>query len=165
MNAKMKDLVRAFETAGFEDVRTIASSGNVVFTAKRAASNATLERKAEKAMEKTLGKAFATIVRSGRELTKMIDGEPWGRAKLRRGAKRVVTFFKTKPRTAGVKLPLVSDGARVLRVAGKEAFTEYVPSQRGGAFMVVIERTFGKEVTTRTWDAVLKIAGATSRDA
>jgi uncharacterized protein (DUF1697 family) len=32
-NAKMSDLVKAFEAAGFEDVKTVLSSGNVVFSA------------------------------------------------------------------------------------------------------------------------------------
>ena len=33
MNVKMPDLKLAFEAAGFEDVRTVLSSGNVVFGA------------------------------------------------------------------------------------------------------------------------------------
>src|SRR5258707_3906639 len=33
-NAKMPDLKRAFEAAGFTDVRTVLASGNVVFSAR-----------------------------------------------------------------------------------------------------------------------------------
>jgi uncharacterized protein (DUF1697 family) len=42
----MPALKRAFEAAGFTEVKTVLSSGNVVFTA-RAASERTLERRAE----------------------------------------------------------------------------------------------------------------------
>ena len=34
MNAKMPDLKAAFEAAGFTDVKTLLSSGNLVFTAR-----------------------------------------------------------------------------------------------------------------------------------
>ena len=40
LNAKMADLARCFESGGFTDVKTLLSSGNVVFSA-RAASPAT----------------------------------------------------------------------------------------------------------------------------
>jgi uncharacterized protein (DUF1697 family) len=36
MNAKMSELARAFEAAGFAEVSTVASSGNVVFSAQAA---------------------------------------------------------------------------------------------------------------------------------
>jgi hypothetical protein len=33
-----------------------------------------------------------------------------------------------------------------------------VPGPRGPVFMTLIEKTFGKDVTTRTWDTVAKAA-------
>ena len=63
MNAKMPELKRSFEGAGFTDVKTVLSSGNVAFSA-RTASEAVLERKAEAAMSKQLCRTFYTIVRS-----------------------------------------------------------------------------------------------------
>ena len=54
-NAKMPELKRCFEEAGFTNVRTILASGNVVFDA-RSASEATLERRAEASMQAALGR-------------------------------------------------------------------------------------------------------------
>ena len=51
-------------------------------------------------------------------------------------------------------------GARILGINGREIFTAYVPSPRGPVFMALIEKTFGKDVTTRTWDTVKKCAAA-----
>jgi uncharacterized protein (DUF1697 family) len=62
MNAKMPELKRCFESAGFSDVKTVLSSGNVVFTSS-IRSAARIERKAEAAMAKCLKRAFYTIVR------------------------------------------------------------------------------------------------------
>ena len=41
---------------------------------------------------------------------------------------------------------------------GAEAFSVYVRHPKGPVFMTLIEKTFGKEATTRTWDTVAKVA-------
>jgi len=61
-NAKMPELRSAFERAGFTEVKTVLSSGNVVFTAPAQTAGA-IERSAEAAMRKHLGRAFPVIVR------------------------------------------------------------------------------------------------------
>ena len=71
MNAKMPELRRAFERAGFTNVVTVISSGNVVFDAPRASARS-LEKKAEAAMQEHLGTAFLTIVRSVDELNALL---------------------------------------------------------------------------------------------
>lgn len=156
MNAKMPALREAFEAAGFEDVTTVLSSGNVVFGA-RAAREAALERRAEAALEERLGVRFLTFVRPIEALRALIASDPYERFRPGRGAKRVVTFLRAPPK-AGLALPVELDGARILVVAGREAFSAYVPGPRGPTFMALIEKTFGKEVTTRTWDTVAKVA-------
>ena len=158
MNASMPALKRCFERAGFANVRTVLSSGNVVFDA-RAASERTLERKAEAAMAKALGRTFLTIVRPVDALQRLIDSDPYAGFRLPRNAKRVVTFLRERHK-GRLQLPLETDGARILAVKHGEAFTAYVPNPRGPAFMRLIEKTFGSRVTTRTWDTVKKCAAA-----
>ncbi|HEY6002635.1 MAG TPA: DUF1697 domain-containing protein [Anaeromyxobacter sp.] len=156
VNAKMPELRKAFEAAGFTDVRTVRTSGNVVFSAP-AAAEAALGRKAEAAMKKRLGNAFPTIVRSIEALRRMLDSDPYEDFRLAPGAKRVVTFLREKPR-ARLELPIELDGARILRMRAGEVFSAYVPGPRGPVFMTLIERTFGKDVTTRTWDTIRVVA-------
>ena len=74
MNAKMPELKRCFESAGFTEVKTLLSSGNVAFNS-RATARATLERKAEAAMEAALGRRFLTIVRSSNALRELLTAE------------------------------------------------------------------------------------------
>jgi uncharacterized protein (DUF1697 family) len=157
-NCKMADLKRAFEAAGFAEVRTVLGSGNVVFTA-RAASEDVLERKAEAAMNRTMGRVFPAIVRPIDTLREMLAADPYRGYRLKPGSKRVVTFLREEPR-AGVKLPAEVTGARILGFDGREVFTAYVrdPNAKGAVFMQLIEKTFGKDVTTRTWETIQKIA-------
>ena len=156
MNLKMPDLKRAFEAAGFTDVRTLLSSGNVVFSA-RASSVATLQRKAEAAMRRSLGKEFLTIVRPVSALREMLASDPYRAHRLGPRAKRIVTFLR-EPRAAKPALPIQQSRARILSLKGCEAFSAYSPDPKGPVFMTLIEKTFGKEQTTRTWDTVAKVA-------
>ena len=158
MNAKMPELKGCFESAGFADVKTVLASGNVVFSA-RAAAEAALERKAEAAMAKQIGRVFYTIVRPTSMLRRMLEADPYAAFRLPVNAKRVVTLLR-KPPGAKLSLPREVDGARILGINGREIFTAYVPSPRGPVFMALIEKTFGKDVTTRTWDTIKKCAVA-----
>lgn len=156
MNAKMPDLVRSFEAAGFSDVKTLLSSGNVVFSA-RARKERGLEVAAEVAMQETLGRTFMTFVRPIDELREMLQADPYRLFRLPAGSKRVVTFLHQAPPKA-LTLPPALEDARILCVVGRVAYCVYVPGPKGPVFMNVIEKTFGKEVTTRTWQTVERTA-------
>jgi uncharacterized protein (DUF1697 family) len=158
MNARMAELKRCFEGAGFTDVKTVLSSGNVVFDT-RARSETALAHYVEAAMAKQLGRAFYTIVRPASFLRELIQADPYAAFRLPEKAKRVVTFLR-EPHKAKLSLPLEADCVRILVLKGREVFTAYVPNPRGPAFMALIEKTFGVNVTTRTWDTVKKCAAA-----
>lgn len=159
MNAKMPELKKAFEAAGFTDVKTLLSSGNVVFSTS-IKSVAEIERKAEAAMTKSLGRTFYTIVRPVEALQKLLEADPFARFKLSPEAKRVITFIR-EPRKSAKPLPIEIDNARILAMDGANVFSAYVPNpQLGPVFMNLIEKNFGKDVTTRTWDTVRKCAQA-----
>ena len=158
MNAKMPELKRCFEEAGFDDVKTLLSSGNVVFDA-RTASELALARRIEAAMTKQLGRTFYTIVRSANTLRERIAADPYAAFRVPANAKRVVTFLR-EPLAAPSALPAESEGVRILAVDGADIFTVYVPQPGNPAFMRLIEKTFGANVSPRTRDTVKKCAPA-----
>ena len=155
-NCKMAELKQAFEAAGYGNVKTVLSSGNVVFDA-RAAAEATLQRKAESAMRERLAQTFLTIVRPLALLRELLESDPYRKHPPSPGAKRIITFLRQEP-ASPLSLPIERDGARILGVHGREVFGDYLPTPKGPVFMSMIERMFGKEVTTRTWDTVSKVA-------
>jgi hypothetical protein len=61
------------------------------------------------------------------------------------------------------QLPVDQDGARILRLDDRTAFTVYLPSAKGPVFMVLLEKTFGRDITTRTWDTLRKVSAAAAR--
>jgi uncharacterized protein (DUF1697 family) len=155
MNCRMHELKGAFEAAGFTGVKTLLSSGNVVFEA-RASPVPALERKVEAAIEKHLGKPFFTIVRPIDVLASMLASDPYASARLASGAKRIVTFLRS-PTKKDPGLPIEQDGARILRLEGDMVFSAYLPTPKGPVFMALIEKAFGKEQTTRTWQTLERI--------
>lgn len=157
MNAKMAELKLCFQTAGFSDVRTLLSSGNVVFGTRSSSSDA-LARRCEQAMRDQLDRTFATIVRPARYLQELIESDPFARFDVPPDAKRVVTFFRG--RAPDLVLPIERDGAAILAITDSEAFTYYTPGDKAPAFMTLLERTFGTSITTRTLDTVRKCAVA-----
>ncbi|MBS0448715.1 MAG: DUF1697 domain-containing protein [Proteobacteria bacterium] len=157
-NARSADLKQAFEHAGYANVRTVLASGNVVFDARSAAESA-LERRAEAAMQEVLGCSFYTIVRAARSLNDLIAADPFAQHAVPSGAKRVVSFLRA-PVEPKLALPFEADGARLFGLFGREAYTCYLPSEKGPVFMQFIERAFGANVTTRTWETVVKCARA-----
>jgi uncharacterized protein (DUF1697 family) len=156
LNAKMPELKRAFELAGFTEVRTLLTSGNVVFSA-RPAPDAALARQAEAAMRQHLERPFLTFVRSVDSLRALLASDPYAAFSAKRGFKRVVTFLASPPRTKPA-LPLEIDGGRILALKAREVFGDYRERDRGPAFMTLLQKTFGKNITTRTWQTVERAA-------
>jgi uncharacterized protein (DUF1697 family) len=154
----MPQLKECFQAAGFDDVRTLLSSGNVVFTTHESSWEA-LERQAEQAMAASMSHAFPTIIRPTEYLQDLVASDPFAGFTLPPAAKRLVTFLR-RPVNPAVELPLERDGARILTLAGTEVFSAYEPTPKGSVVMTLLDRTFGKEITTRTLDTVKKCAVA-----
>src|SRR5690606_2530094 len=104
MNAKMPGLKRCFEEAGFSEVRTVLSSGNVVFDS-RSSQQGALERRAREAMDHSLDRSFGITVRSVEHLQSMLDSEPFAEFNLPSQAKCVVTFLR-RPLKVAPELPI-----------------------------------------------------------
>ncbi|MEG3001190.1 MAG: DUF1697 domain-containing protein [Comamonas sp.] len=160
MNAQMPALRRCFEAAGFTEVKTLLSSGNVVFTAPSSLLER-LEQRAVNAMQSELGHSFDTFVRPSRYLQDLIDAAPFAAFNLAPSAKRVITFVRSPAEPDALQLPMEHEGATIYQAHATEVYSAYVPDpSQGPAFMRLLERTLGKAITTRTLDTVIKCAKA-----
>lgn len=158
LNARMPALKECFERAGFTEVTTLLSSGNVVFNS-RAVALTTLQRRAEEAMQLGLGRTFDTFVRPAAFLSDLLNADPFAPFQIAPQAKKVVTFLRA-PTSEPIDLPPARHGARILKIEGSEVFSVYVANDKGPVFMTLLEKTFGKQITTRTLDTVRKCARA-----
>src|SRR4029079_9954987 len=113
-------------------------------------------KKGEAALKKRLGRDIPVHVRSLDDLRRMVKADPYKRVREESDAKRVITFIDagTKP---AMKLPFRKDGSAILTIKDGVAYTVYAQNPKGAAFMAVLEKAFGKKITTRTWDMINRL--------
>ena len=157
-NLSMATLRACLDTAGYADVRTVLSSGNVVFSTRTTSVEA-LERRLAADITHGVGRSFGLTIRSVDFLTQLVESDPFQAFVVPNDAKRVITFLRSPP-AVRPELPIARDGVHIFAVVEREIFTTYHPHPRGPVFMTMLERAFGKDITTRTLDTVRKCAGA-----
>jgi Protein of unknown function (DUF1697) len=92
---------------------------------------ALVARQVEAAIEKHVGKKFAAFVRSIEDVRTLLDADPYKPFRLPKNSKRVVTFLRTPPKSP-LALPIERDGARILKLFGRELLSADVVSDMVG---------------------------------
>ncbi|MEO8853185.1 MAG: DUF1697 domain-containing protein [Ginsengibacter sp.] len=93
----MADLKILYENLQFEDVKTYIQSGNVVFKSEKKISDADTAKKIEDSIQKRYGFNVPVIIRSLREINKVIDSNPYLSKKNIDLKKLHVTFLSEIP--------------------------------------------------------------------
>ena len=88
----MADLKLAFEEMGFENVRTLLASGNVIFDSGQA-DNKAIAEKIGSGLKLLLNKEVSVAVRSRRDLEKMRAADPFKGIDMQPGIRLYVTFL------------------------------------------------------------------------
>ena len=159
-NAKLRSV---FENLGFENVKTVISSGNVVFESP-SRSIRKLEESIEKALPEELGFKSTTIIRSQGQLQKLVDKNPFKGMGHSQKSSLNVTFLKKKRRT-DIKFPYKIDNRDYELLGmydGAICSVIDLTSAKTPDLMLWLEKKFGKEITTRTWKTVERILKAMS---
>ncbi|MGW6421188.1 DUF1697 domain-containing protein [Nocardia sp. NPDC055053] len=157
-NMRNEKLRGVFEGLGFDKVASVLSSGNVVF--RTADDRADLEERIQQALAAELGIPGGTIIRSHSELREFLDRDPFEGLPHERGSYLTVTFFKNTMREADTK---AFDDDPLTRVIGYDrearAFLTVIDNSTGKTpdFMARLDKTYGKDITTRTWLTVQRV--------
>jgi uncharacterized protein (DUF1697 family) len=150
-----------FEGLGFENVRTVISSGNVIFESP-SRSVRELEQTIEAAFPKQLGFTSTTIIRSQAQIRKLIDRDPFQGMTHSQKSSLNVTFLKQKRKT-DIRFPYKPDRRDYELLGmydGAICSVIDLTSSRTPDLMAWLEKQFGKEITTRTWKTVERILKA-----
>ncbi len=156
----MKRLAQAFESLGFKNVRTLLASGNVLFNAPPQ-NRARLTSRIEVQLKKTLGHEICVILRTRDDLEALADSNPFRRIRVTPLTRLFVTFLSEKPRTR-LKIPYTSPDKsfRILRLtrgALCSVLTLGPQWSKNLRQMDILEKEFGKKITTRSWSTVLRL--------
>jgi len=143
---------------GYEEVRTLLQSGNVVLRTppERAAD---LERRLEATLSRGLGITTDVFVRSASDWHEILLGNPFPREAERDPSHLVVTVLRGSP-TAKAWGSLASswEGPERIRGEGRHAYIVY-PDGIGRSKLTLgrIERSLGTRGTARNWNTVQKL--------
>ena len=153
---KMDHLRELFAELGFEGVETFIASGNVIFAA--AGKEAALEAKVERHLEKSLGYAVTTFLRTPAELAAVAAHQPFEGVEAAHAL--YVGFLKAKPAADRVKaVRELSSEANELEVHGRELY--WLAHIRTGDNPITgarLEKALGGQATLRNITTVRKLA-------
>jgi len=160
-NMRNEKLRGVLEGLGFANVASVISTGNLVFEADANADPAELEAEIQAAWPKRLGFESTTIVRSRPELQRLIAGNPFGETEDAPTSRLHVSFLKRAPQVE-LELPYrdPKGGYEIVTIEDRAicSVIDTTGQNRTPEAMRWLERTFGKEITMRTWRTVHRIA-------
>lgn len=156
-NDKLRE---TFTGLGFEAVSTLLSSGNVLFTTSSAEPVRALEDRIQKALQEQTGIGGGTILRSREELQALVEQEPFGELIHGKTSYLTITFLKEPQDHSGTEFPAEPlPHVQILKYDDARVLLAVVDQTRGKTpdYMSWLQRNYGKEITTRTWQTVTKV--------
>ncbi len=155
----MSDLRDFITELGFDDVRSLIQSGNLVFQGG-VRTGADLERMLEDAAQKRLDLRTTFFVRTAKEWMAIIAHNPFSDAAENDPNHLVVMCLKdTPPLDAVQALQDAIKGPEVVRVEGSHLYIVYPAGiGRSKLTLKLIEAKLGTQGTGRNWNTVQKLA-------
>lgn len=151
----MVDLKAAMEKWGFTNVKTLLASGNVVFQGSQSDTKNIAPN-----LEKHFGFEISTIILPFEAIQKIVDSDPFKGIEVTKNIRLYVTFLKEKP-TSKLPIPYTSDDQSftILKKTDEALFSVLDVDKKGTVdAMKILEQEFGKNITTRNYNTIVKIA-------
>ena len=142
----MSELRDLCTSLGYEDVRTLLNSGNVIFRAKKATPQE---------LSDALG-GVKVILRTEAELRKVVANNPF---EVVRDPGRLLVVFLDKNASADKLREAYGDkGPEIIRGGGRELYIDYVNGVgKSKLSHGYIERILGVTATARNWNTVTRM--------
>jgi len=159
MNAPSAKLRAVFDALAFSNVQTVIFSGNVIFDSPET-NISLLEKRIEEQLQAGLAIRSAAIIRSSEQIRELIQSAPFGDRTHNRETYLTVTFLKHELKEAPT---LYKSANGTLEIVGYDAQNRALLAVNNVAitktpdFMAKLEKQFGKDITTRTWNTILRI--------
>lgn len=155
----MDDLKKAFQFLGFQNVKTLLASGNVIFNTS-GEGPAGLAEKISKRLKKTFGFSIGVLVRTIDEIQELVESAPFKNVSVTPKTRLYVTFISGKPKGA-LKIPYESPGneIRIFQASQTAVLSAITLTPGKGTIdlMGMLEKEFGGNITTRNWNTVVKM--------
>lgn len=157
---RMADLRKAMSDWGYEEVRTLLASGNVVFSSSTR-SLSSLGTRLESQLAEHFDFPIPVILRSAKQIRDLVSSDPFAGLPVNGKTRRYISFL-AKPgsgESLSGTLSEYEDSSRILDIQpGHIVAMVQADAERGTVnLMELLDRQLAGEVTTRNWNTVLKI--------
>lgn len=136
----MQDLKKVFEKLGYENVRTMFNSGNVIFKVKQKDKDI-IKKQLEEELLKTFGFGIKVIIRADHDLKLLVDQNPFSKVNITPQTRLYITFTENRDIINSIEITVSKDTTDLMKDMEKEN---------------------GKNITTRNWNTILKIVNLLS---
>ncbi len=156
----MGDLRRVLAGLGFQDVRTLLTSGNAIFRSA-GPTGPELESILERQIAKEIGPELDVIVRDADAWSKIVAGNPFPDESERMPSRVLATVFKTRPGLEQARaFEAAVTGPERAKIVDDVAWVVYADGVAGSRLTPAFwKRHLGALTgTARNWNTVQKIA-------
>lgn len=153
-----RTVCQCLEKLGYGNVRALQASGNYLFESDQT-DDTVLELAIEDCIEQAVGFRRAAIVRNAGQIAELIRHDPFKGMTHSNGSYLLVTFMK-QPQKPEFTLPYQPPGKSYEIIGAKNDMLFSVIDNTSGKtsdLMVWLERQFGKDITSRTWNTMQRI--------
>lgn len=159
---KMLFLREVFESFGFNNVKTVLASGNVIFEAE-SKDDMKLEQRIEKQLPGIIGFESSVTLWRADELLKLYQSKPFKDIERTSQTKLYATFIKQGTKVSS-DVVQEGQGFRILEVRNRVLLS--VVDLRTGKttdLMQTLDKQLGKTATTRNWNTIERIIEKSER--
>ncbi|MEZ4847344.1 MAG: DUF1697 domain-containing protein [Bacteroidia bacterium] len=154
----MADLKKLMAKKGFKNTITLLNSGNVIFEGAEE-DIAQLEERMAAFLEEEFGFPVPTLIRSRKEIEQILASDPFKGIEVTKDTRLYLTFLRENP-DQEFELPLFSEDGYYQIIELQDRLICSVLDVSGTKTtkgMDILEKLFGKDVTTRNWNTLLRI--------
>lgn len=154
---KMEDLRKVFEELSLSQVRSYIQTGNVFFESTK--NEQELQEIIESHLEKKLGYAVPTAIRTVEEIEDMLLKNPFKGIELTKEKRFSVTFL-SRPSNIDLPVPFITPdgGYELVGKTDKELFVVWhLKNGKPGNSYGLLEKKVGVPTTTRFWHTMEKM--------
>ena len=153
---RMEVLRKTFEDLGFENVKTVLASGNVIFETNTS-DEKILEQEIENVLPGVIGFKSTVIIRTMGDIQHLASLHPFDGFTPNPNNKFYVTFLQGTPETK-LTFPATGKGYTILGIFdGAICSVVDLSSAKTPDLMRVLDKEFGKGNTTRNWNTIERI--------
>ena len=154
----MAELRKQLDKLGYENIRTLLNSGNIIFDAPPDKPE-DLEVRISTHLEKYFGFSIPTMVRSQSNILELFHRQPFSDVTVTKEIRRYISFLR-KNNSTELDIPWSSDDGSYQI---KDRISDCVLSvldlavSKTPKAMSALERIYGKDITTRNWNTIERI--------